>query len=319
MKPEINEIFIQRWISNELTEDELNYFKTTTEYKEYQEILHTSKTFKVPSYDSNKGLDKLKGKLNQTIKPEAKVISIKKWLPFVAAAASVVILVGIYNKGGNSTTSSKPQIENQIAMVSTSNNETKEVKLPDNSIVTLKGNSEVEYNKKTWSKNRNVKLKGNAFFKVEKGIDFVVETNTGSVSVLGTSFDVLTIDNKLFVACRTGKVKVENNFHTKIITPNQTVRIDSNRMNFIEEYKLGPHNEFYSEQVKIESTYLSELIPLLEKDFNVKFKIDKGVDLTEEYSTSYKTNNLNTALKVIFSTSNIKYEIIDNNIRLYVP
>ena len=319
MKPEINEIFVQRWLSNELSADELHYFKTTTEYKEYQEILHTSKTFKVPSYDSNKGLDKLKGKLNQTVKPESKVISIKKWLPYVAAAASITILIGIYNKSGDTTTPTKPQVKSQIAMVATSNNETKEVKLPDNSIVTLKGNSEVEYNKETWSKNRNVKLKGNAFFKVEKGSNFVVETNSGNVSVLGTSFDVFTIDNKLFVACKTGKVKVENNFHTKIITPNQTVRIDSNRMNFVEEYKLGLPNEFYTEQVKIKSTYLSELILSLEKDFKVKFTIDKDVNLAEEYSTSYKTDNLNTALKVIFSTSNIKYEIIDNNIRLYVP
>ncbi|WP_339739781.1 FecR family protein [uncultured Sunxiuqinia sp.] len=83
---------------------------------------------------------------------------------------------------------------------STIQNDSQEVqtlRLPDLSRVVLSQNSAASYPKYWWK--REVKLTGEAYFEVEKGNKFTVETKNGQVEVLGTRFLVSEQDNQLTV------------------------------------------------------------------------------------------------------------------------
>jgi len=74
--------------------------------------------------------------------------------------------------------------------------------LADGSLVYLNGNSEITFSKKFGKKERNISLKGLAFFEVKRNekIPFQVTTGNTTIQVLGTSFNVYSDS--------TGSVKV---------------------------------------------------------------------------------------------------------------
>ncbi|MFQ5771306.1 MAG: FecR family protein, partial [bacterium] len=85
------------------------------------------------------------------------------------------------------------------------------VSLPDNSEVNLNAESSIKYPPKSWAKQREVILTGEAFFKVaEVGTPFSVRSGFVVTSVLGTSFNVRARGIQVEVACVTGKVSVKS-------------------------------------------------------------------------------------------------------------
>jgi transmembrane sensor len=66
--------------------------------------------------------------------------------------------------------------------------------MADGSLVYLHGNSEISFHDNFGKKSREVILKGEAFFEIEKneGLPFLIKTNHASIKVLGTSFNVFS-------------------------------------------------------------------------------------------------------------------------------
>ncbi len=80
--------------------------------------------------------------------------------------------------------------------------------LPDGSVVELNALSTLSYHPLWWWYSREVDFEGEAFFEVQKGSAFKVNSAMGKTIVLGTSFNVFTRDAQYKVTCITGKVKV---------------------------------------------------------------------------------------------------------------
>jgi transmembrane sensor len=91
----------------------------------------------------------------------------------------------------------------------TSSNDTLSVKLPDGSRVTLNHNTELSYYT-DFKNNRSIRLRGEAFFNVEKDADhpFVIETERATVRVVGTSFNVDAQAHETRLAVLTGVVEL---------------------------------------------------------------------------------------------------------------
>ncbi len=83
------------------------------------------------------------------------------------------------------------------------------LKLPDGTIVTLNGNSEIKYNK---DEPRQVSLKGEGYFKVKsipsKKSKFWVNTSDLTVEVFGTQFNVNTRDQSTNVIFDEGSINL---------------------------------------------------------------------------------------------------------------
>ena len=122
------------------------------------------------------------------------------WLRYAAAAAVFVALVTAYFI-----------TRDDWVTISTSTNETLAITLPDSSTVKLSSNANLSYNASDWNSNRNLRLKGEAFFEVRRnGISFTIESSNARVAVLGTSFNVNSSLQQTVVTCFSGKVSVAN-------------------------------------------------------------------------------------------------------------
>ncbi|MEZ4841636.1 MAG: FecR family protein [Flavobacteriaceae bacterium] len=189
------ELLIQKWLDGELTNTELEVLQKFPEYASYKKLSDAATLFKDTSYDVETELSKLNSVIDQKRKEKAKI----QWLrPLMRVAAVLIIGLAVYFSPiyGDETT------VNALA------SNTASVALPDNSSVKLNAESSLKYTKKNWSDNREVNLVGEAYFKVAKGSQFDVVTWLGTVSVLGTQFNVKQRVNYFEVTCYEGLVSV---------------------------------------------------------------------------------------------------------------
>jgi len=284
-----DEIFLSRWSEGKLSQQELDQFKKTTEYKEYQKILAGADLLELRAYDTDNELAKIKSKTT----PKKTKNVVRLW-PYLAAAASIAIIFGIFLFGPSPS-------------YSTNYGEKLTVTLPDGSEMTLNARSKASFDEKEWKNNRTVNLDGEAFFKVKKGSKFTVITTTGEVSVLGTQFNVNS-ENSLFeVRCFEGKVSVAIDRNKEILTKGKALRsIEKN----IEKWEF---ESTIPSWVNNTSTFSS--IPVryvlneLEEQYDIKIK-KEGLHLTtQKYTGSFPNDNIEIALNTVFSTLGIEYSL----------
>jgi ferric-dicitrate binding protein FerR (iron transport regulator) len=123
------------------------------------------------------------------------------------AAAVALLIVG----GGTAWWVGNPlEVRHQ-----TDYGQTKQVQLPDGSLVTLNANSELAY-RRGWEKgqDREVQLQGEAFFDVAHrpavgGPKFVVRAAGVRVEVLGTQFNVFNRHESVKVSLNRGKIRLQ--------------------------------------------------------------------------------------------------------------
>ena len=184
------------------------------------------------------------------------------------------------------------------------------VELPDGSKVTLNSKSTISYGSE-W--NRSLNLEGEAFFEVVKGSKFTVNTNSGTVEVLGTSFNVYSRDDQLIVNCKTGKVKVDipGLSYQQVLTPGTGLRMSSNE---VQERNLEVSNiatwqvgEFY-----FDNRPLEEVIEELSRQFDVEIRLNKVED---RFFTGYFiSTDLNTALEMVCDPLALEYKVQESKV-----
>lgn len=135
----------------------------------------------------------------------------------VWAAAMIALLVGsgLFLRFYHYTVGAKPgQIANFF--------------LPDGSEVILSPESEATYYPLWWAYSRKVTLRGEAFFKVQKGKKFSVKSTRGITTVVGTSFDIYARSDNYKVVCYTGKVSVKarDSKQKIVLTPGEKAEIN---------------------------------------------------------------------------------------------
>ena len=191
----MQENYLAKWLNNELSEVELAEFKKSEEYASYQRILDASNDLEAPEFNEDEVLMAVN---NRRTLQQTKVVQLNPFKKFMkVAAVAAFLVIGSYF-----------YINTLDEKVTTQYAENREVVLPDNSEVILNADSQLSYSEKKWDEQRNVKLRGEAFFKVAKGKRFIVATDAGSVAVLGTQFNVENREGFFEVTCFEGLVSV---------------------------------------------------------------------------------------------------------------
>ena len=117
----------------------------------------------------------------------------------VAAAVSLLVLLGMWQLF---TTSAPHHYATEFG-------ETRELVLPDGSTVVLNANSSISYPDWTLQEDREVDLRGEAFFSVvhtENDQRFIVHSEGVGIEVLGTEFNVNNRRGRTQVVLKSGKV-----------------------------------------------------------------------------------------------------------------
>lgn len=282
------EALIKKWLDNNLNTEEQKAFEQLEDYEKLIQMNSALQSFKAPIFSVNNNYEALKPKL----KPKQ---SQQSWYkPLLRIAAIVAICFSAYYY----TTTLDTEINTLIAKQA-------DIELPDASKVVLNANSSMAFNESLWSKNREVKLNGEAFFKVAKGKKFDVITNTGTISVLGTQFNVKQRNNYFEVTCYEGLVAVKTNDTSTKLKPGQRIKLIDGKL-LDNEKEIATQPLWLRGESNFKSTPLKHVITELENYYNIKVSIDKA-DASRLFSGSFTHKNLDLALQSITIPLHLSY------------
>ncbi len=228
-------------------------------------------------------------------------------------AASFVILLGLSIFGYLLINNFS---QSQFTEISSMNN-IKDVTLPDGSQITLNLNSKIKFPEKFSETNRSVEFSGEAFFDITENPSkpFIIQTNKAEITVLGTSFNVLT-DKKdnITVTVKTGKVQLSNNKKENItLIPKEVGKIENNTLS----KSINIDKNYLSWKTKC-FTYNGEQLSKVIEDFNEVYHVNIILKDKEIGSlpivTSPQNKTIDVALNLICTPHNLEFKEENNSI-----
>ncbi|GAB4515045.1 MAG: FecR family protein [Allomuricauda sp.] len=297
----MQENYLAKWLSGELSEQELREFEASEAYASFQKLKEASSGLQAPDFDVDQALLRFK---EEHMAKSPKVITLNPFRKFLRVAAVIAILL----------TGSYFYINSLNEKVTTGFAERSEVILPDNSELFLNADSRISYSEKNWDNQRNIKLDGEAFFKVAKGKKFTVSTEQGTVTVLGTQFNVENRKGIFEVTCYEGLVSVTHNAkEIKLPAGNSYVVINGKQVTGTPE---GTQPSWMNNESSFESIPLKYVFAELERQFDVQVNTENiNTDLL--FTGSFNNTDLNMALKSISTPSQTRYKVEGDNVLFY--
>ena len=200
--------------------------KPIHEDPEFKDIWDLSASYTFKEAEDN---DQAWSKFQAAVEPKVqlKVTYSRTRILAYAAVIGLFVLSGIVLFTFNSNSKTMLLAANNI----TAPGQMKELKLADGSVITMNGASDVSY--ELTAEQRKIKLKGQAHFEVapNKYAPFIIETEKGTITVLGTGFDVVAYPNKeLSVSVNHGKVSVDNKLAKLILTKGMAATTNGNEL-----------------------------------------------------------------------------------------
>jgi len=292
------EVYLAQWLDGKISDETLKEYVSEEDfliYKKMQSGLLIMEELEKPLASS---FNAVQQKIQQQKRTKFRRQTYR-WS--ISIAASLVLFFGLYSS-----------INVQSTTIETFFAHQKEIVLLDGSEVIMNSNSEISYQEREWNLKRDVNLKGEAFFKVKKGSSFTVLTDQGTVTVLGTKFNVNASDDFFEVICYEGKVKVNINKEDYFLTPNQAIRrINGNTIERWDSKSISP--TWINGESSFKSVPLKYVIKALEKQYNLKF-ITTKIDDSLIFTGSFSHKNIEIALASVFKTMNISYSKKDKSV-----
>ena len=237
---------------------------------EFKEIWDLAGSYKFKEAEGN---DKAWEKFQNAVQPKAK-LTVTYSRTRILAYAEVIglfVLSGILLFKFNSNSKTLLLVSNNVTMAG----EMKELKLADGSIITMNGASNVSYELK--ADQRRIKLKGQAHFEVapNKYAPFIIETDKGTITVLGTGFDVIAYPNKeLSVSVNHGKVSVENNSKKVILTKGMSAKTNGIQLTAVAMDSTTV--QWRGQFLTFKEANVSSVVETIENKYNVSLKIEEN-------------------------------------------
>lgn len=203
----------------------------------------------------------------------------------------------------------------------------KKVVLPDNSIVWLKGNSHLTYPAAFEGDTRRVALSGEALFEVSKDPShpFIIECGDLLTTVLGTSFNIRTLDKDIEVLVLTGKVALTSKTDKEgiIVLPNEKALYSVTKKQIAKVGAAIPESETVAAVVEgtdynmnFENTRMEEVIRRIEGKFNVDIVAEDETLRNCVITANFTDESLDRTLDMISQALNIDYETASDEVRL---
>lgn len=299
MSEELNnsEDFLARWLNGELSPEEQAAFEQSDEGKEFRAIVNSVEKVALPEYDVEGALAQLKARKNESGSNQTKVVRFPALMRYAAAA---IIILGV--------TLTYFLTRPNYTVYETLAGEIENITLPDQSTVVLNANSRLRFDPDKFDENRKLLLSGEAFFEVTKGINFEVETDQGTVKVLGTSFNVRNRRKLLDVVCFTGKVNVSKKSYSKDLTPGDGVRLENGSLK--RSWKRSSEDAQPSWLslgiTELDNVTLREALDELMNVYGITVRSTKELDI-RPYTGSFPNDDVESAIRLVLLPDDIEY------------
>jgi ferric-dicitrate binding protein FerR (iron transport regulator) len=259
-------------------------------------------------------------KITATIQeqPAATVSGKVRWLrPWMKIAASLLLVIA--------TGILALQLLNRKQVIATDYGEKRTITLPDHSVVILNANSSLHYADK-WDTTapREVWIKGEAFFdvahinkdtrRISPHERFIVHSESVTIEVLGTSFNVKSRRGKTNIGLVTGKIKVDYDHGRSdrpaiVMLPGDYVEYGGESL--LRNQKLErPEKlkDWTKKEIIFTNATLEEIIETLQDNYG--YKVETNNDQIRQLRIEGEINvaNVDELLSVITTTLNVKVD-----------
>lgn len=293
---------IQKWLNNSLSEEERKAFDKMEGANFYKDIVADASHFKASNFSVMEDYETFK---KRSMEADSKVRKLQWAKPMMRIASIVVVTLGLYYIFALDDLT---EIQTQVAEKTT-------IEMPDASQVILNAKSEIVYDGKKWDTKREIKLKGEAFFDVAKGAKFDVVTKAGTVTVLGTEFNVKQRGSFFEVACFEGTVQVATGKDTVILKVGDNVSVIDGIVSTGKNSFDGP--QWTKNKSHFQRTPVSEVFAELERQFGVTVN-SENVDTHQLFTGGFNHDDLQNAVKAIGEPLSIDYQILDGDRVLFI-
>lgn len=250
-------------------------------------------------------LDAEWNKIEKSIDPQRKTISLFSRVVSIAASIVVVSTLAFLGLQQMRTTTEKSTVA-----------EASQVTLPDGTIISLNANSKITYSKGFGNKHRNISLKGEAFFEVERNanIPFIISANEAKIEVVGTQFNVKAYKKQpeVNVFVTEGKVQLYESKQPEkktILTAGESGAY--NRVvKTIKKTPISNQNDiaWKTRIIEFNNTPLNEVATVLQNTYQVELIIDSNISECP-ITVRFENQDIASVLKVLKSTLSLKIEI----------
>lgn len=290
------EDYVNKWLQGTLTEEEKTTFERTEEFKSLEKLSKSLKSFKAPEYDISLEYERLR-----SARPlKGKVVAMNWLSPLLKIAAVFAVMAGSYFFF----------LYDASTVVETLAAEKTELTLPDKSFVALSAFSRLSFHERKWKKQRRVELEGEAFFKVAKGSRFDVLTSSGTISVLGTEFNVRNRKDYFEVICYEGSVEVQSAHEVVKLLPKQMFRMISG---VVDKDNIATDNApaWRVGESSFKSVPFLYVMQEFERQYNVSVTT-RNVDTDQLFTGTFTHSDMSLALKSITIPLNLTYQIAED-------
>jgi ferric-dicitrate binding protein FerR (iron transport regulator) len=216
-------------------------------------------------------------------------------------------------------------IREQKTVIQTAYGETKTIVLPDQSQVTLNGNSQISFYPE-WEdqKEREVWMTGEVFFDVVHTPShkrFLVNTSEDfAIEVLGTTFNVNARSIRTRVVLNSGKIKlnIKDNIGKELVmAPGEMVEFEDNP----NQYKIGKvraevFSSWKNNKLIFDNTPISEICLLIKETYGMEVQVKNKALLDHQVSGSVPNNNLKNLLFGLSESLDLEVKIEEDHITI---
>lgn len=293
-----NDLII-RWLNGELSKEELEAFKKSDDYAQYQAIVEETDSWSLPSLDVDASYGRLTGKKST----RERTISWYQTPVFRIAAVFLLLLSALlyFLVGGASAVSYKTGLAEAMTIL-----------LPDSSNVQLSPASALAYDEAVWQEQRRLTLDGSAYFEVTRGKTFEVVFGQGTVAVHGTSFEIKSFDDYASVTCYEGKVEVIAGDSTVMLTRGKGVKISVRYKMRLFDFQ---NTSWSANSTRFNQAPLSAVLSSLEARFGVTI-ISDTIDTERTFTGAFPHSNVEVALNIVCTAMSLTYEKTGNTVTL---
>ncbi|MCS7473365.1 FecR family protein [Myroides odoratimimus] len=252
---------------------------------------------------------KLRSSIYNSIKYKTRERKRRKNYRLLSIGFSLLLVVGltIYQKNIS--------VNNQELTYSTSNELAKHIILPDGTAVTLSSNSTLILSNEFNQSNREIKLLGEAYFKVVKDASkpFIISSDNFETQVLGTSFWV----KQNIVEVSTGRVKVSNSLDREnyvILTADEKALLKDHRLykNTIDVFSCISSTSSY---LMMNNITLTQWKQIIEKEFDIQIHFLEDIISTKEFiQADFRNSTLADIVQSVSYMYDFDYKYENKNI-----
>ncbi len=246
-------------------------------------------------------------KVQQAIEPPAKIIPItSSKTNYLRIAASVLLVVGLSALIMYYLKSSKPE-----ALAYSTLSDTLKINLIDKTSIALEPNSQLTANKDFGVTNRNLTLKGNAYFSVthQEKMPFIIDAGKVYIKDIGTKFSVRSSSDTdtVFVKVDEGIVLLFDSLGSEIeIKAMQSALYIKSKKRIV--FSEPTNSSIASEPLVFSNATLESVIHELNTRYHTTIEFSNSKLKNCTITTRFQKEDLETIVSIIAETLGLSYE-----------